>query len=190
MSPSAAAPSSASVMAWASASASEWPSRPCVCGIVTPPRMSGRPVTSWCVSQPSPIRRRGSGFMPSLSLDAAMVRPAMKRLFLVCLLAVAQTVCAAPRPKIGVVLSGGGARGLAHIGVLRVLEEMQVPVDLIVGTSMGAVVGGAYASGRSVDELEALVKSAAWNAILADRPARDRLSIRRREDDERLPSRI
>jgi NTE family protein len=121
-----------------------------------------------------------------------MVRPAMKRLVLVCLLALAQTVCAqtAPRPKIGLVLSGGGARGLAHIGVLRVLEELQVPVDFIVGTSMGAVVGGAYASGRSVDELEALVKSAAWNAILADRPARDRLSIRRREDDERLPSRI
>jgi NTE family protein len=116
----------------------------------------------------------------------------MKRHVLACLLVLAQTVCAqtAPRPKIGLVLSGGGARGLAHIGVLRVLEEMQVPVDLIVGTSMGAVVGGAYASGRSVDELEALVKSAAWNAILADRPARDRLSIRRREDDERLPSRI
>ncbi|WP_162254510.1 patatin-like phospholipase family protein [Pelomonas sp. Root1444] len=115
----------------------------------------------------------------------------MKRLALLCLLAIAQAALAqAPRPKIGVVLSGGGARGLAHIGVLRVLEEMQVPVDLIVGTSMGAVVGGAYASGRSVDELEALVKSAAWNAILADRPARDRLSIRRREDDERLPSRI
>jgi NTE family protein len=115
----------------------------------------------------------------------------MKRLALVCLLAIAQAALAqAPRPKIGVVLSGGGARGLAHIGVLRVLEEMQVPVDLIVGTSMGAVVGGAYASGRSLDELEALVKSANWNAILADRPARDRLSIRRREDDERLPSRI
>lgn len=95
-----------------------------------------------------------------------------------------------PRPRIGVVLSGGGARGLAHIGVLRVLEEKQVPVDLIVGTSMGAVVGGAYAAGRSLDEIEALVKAANWNAILADRPARERLSIRRREDDERLPSRI
>ncbi|WP_162245910.1 MULTISPECIES: patatin-like phospholipase family protein [unclassified Roseateles] len=116
----------------------------------------------------------------------------MKRLVLLTLLVVAQTVCAqtASRPKIGVVLSGGGARGLAHIGVLRVLEELQVPVDLIVGTSMGAVVGGAYAAGRSVDELEALVKRADWNAILTDRPARDRLSIRRREDDERLPSRI
>jgi len=94
------------------------------------------------------------------------------------------------RPKIGLVLSGGGARGLAHIGVLRVLEELKVPVDLIVGTSMGAVVGGAYASGRSVDELEVLVKGANWNAILADRPARERLAIRRREDDERVPSRI
>jgi NTE family protein len=122
-----------------------------------------------------------------------MVRPAMKRLALVCLLALCQLAFAEPpppRPKIGLVLSGGGARGLAHIGVLRVLEEMQVPIDLIVGTSMGAVVGGAYASGRSLDELEALVKGANWNAILADRPARDRLAIRRREDDERLPSRI
>lgn len=96
----------------------------------------------------------------------------------------------AARPRVGLVLSGGGARGLAHIGVLRVLEELKVPVDLVVGTSMGAVVGGAYASGRSVDELEALVKSANWDAILADRPARERLAIRRREDDERLPSRI
>lgn len=121
-----------------------------------------------------------------------MVRPAMKRLLLASLLALCQIAHAEPppRPKIGLVLSGGGARGLAHIGVLRVLEEMQVPVDLIVGTSMGAVVGGAYASGRSLDDIEALVKGANWNAILADRPARERLSIRRREDDERLPSRI
>ena len=123
-----------------------------------------------------------------------MVRAAMKRLLLLALLLAGSALAAEPtaahRPKIGLVLSGGGARGLAHIGVLRVLEEMQVPVDLIVGTSMGAVVGGAYASGRSLDELEALVKGANWNAILADRPARDRLSIRRREDDERLPSRI
>lgn len=116
----------------------------------------------------------------------------MKRLLLLCLLITGPAFAAEPppRPKIGLVLSGGGARGLAHIGVLRVLEEMRVPVDLIVGTSMGAVVGGAYAAGRSVDELEALVKRADWGAILADRPARDRLAIRRREDDERLPSRI
>jgi NTE family protein len=111
---------------------------------------------------------------------------------LIALLATTTTLAQTPppRPKVGLVLSGGGARGLAHIGVLRVLEELKVPVDLIVGTSMGAVVGGAYASGRSLDELETLVKNANWNAILADRPARERLSIRRREDDERLPSRI
>lgn len=122
-----------------------------------------------------------------------MVRAAMKRLALLFVLVLGQLASAEslpPRPRIGLVLSGGGARGLAHIGVLRVLEEMKIPVDLIVGTSMGAVVGGAYASGRSTDELEALVKSANWNAILADRPARERLAIRRREDDERLPSRI
>ncbi|PZP36568.1 MAG: patatin domain-containing protein [Roseateles depolymerans] len=121
-----------------------------------------------------------------------MVRAAMKRIALLCLLALSQVVLAqsAPRPKIALVLSGGGARGLAHIGVLRVLEELKVPVDMIVGTSMGAVVGGAYAAGRSVDELEALVKGANWNNILADRPPRDRLTVRRREDDELLPSRI
>jgi NTE family protein len=94
------------------------------------------------------------------------------------------------RPKIGLVLSGGGVRGLAHIGVLRVLHELHVPVDLVVGTSMGAVVGGAYASGRSLDELEEFVRVTDWPAILADRPARQALSFRRREEDLILPSRI
>ncbi len=97
---------------------------------------------------------------------------------------------APPRPKIGLVLSGGGVRGLAHIGVLRVLHELHVPVDLVVGTSMGAVVGGAFAAGRSVDELEAFVRATDWQAILADRPARQALSFRRREEDQLLPSRI
>ncbi len=116
----------------------------------------------------------------------------MKRLVLLLSLALLANAAAhtADRPKIGLVLSGGGARGLAHIGVLRVLEELNVPVDLIVGTSMGAVVGGAYAAGRSTAELELLVREANWGAILADRPARDHLSLRRREDDQLLPSRI
>jgi NTE family protein len=94
------------------------------------------------------------------------------------------------RGRLGLVLSGGGARGLAHIGVLRALERLRVPVDLIVGTSMGAVVGGAYAAGRSVAELEAFVHSADWDAILADRPQRRSLSFSRREEDLALPSRI
>src|SRR6516165_669169 len=63
----------------------------------------------------------------------------------------------ARRPKIGVVLSGGGARGLAHIGVLKVLEELHVPVDSITATSMGAIVGGLYASGVSASDMERLM---------------------------------
>ena len=62
------------------------------------------------------------------------------------------------RPKIGLVLSGGGARGAAHIGVLKVLEELRVPVDLIVGTSMGSIVGAAYATGLSVPEMEKAIQ--------------------------------
>src|SRR5512134_3300168 len=57
-------------------------------------------------------------------------------------------------PRIGLALSGGGARGLAHIGVLKVLEELRVPVHCVTGTSMGAIVGGAYATGGRPDELE------------------------------------
>ena len=58
------------------------------------------------------------------------------------------------RPRVGLVLSGGGARGLAHVGVLKVLERLRVPVDVIAGTSMGAIVGGLYASGMDADTLE------------------------------------
>lgn len=91
---------------------------------------------------------------------------------------------------VALVLSGGGARGLAHIGVLRALRELDVPVDMVVGTSMGSVVGGAYAAGRSVDELEAIVRTIAWDRVLSDRPPRDQLPLRRREEDLILPSRL
>lgn len=94
------------------------------------------------------------------------------------------------RPKVALVLSGGGARGFAHIGVLRALRAQRVPVDIVVGTSMGAVVGGAYAAGRSVSELEQLVRETAWDRVLADRPARYDLDFRRKEEDQLLPSRI
>lgn len=95
-----------------------------------------------------------------------------------------------PRPKVALVLSGGGARGFAHIGVLRALQELRVPVDIVVGTSMGSVVGGAYAAGSSVDQMERLVRRTDWNAVVADRPPRDELVYRRREEDLLLPSRI
>jgi NTE family protein len=94
------------------------------------------------------------------------------------------------RPRVALVLSGGGARGLAHIGVLRVLRELRVPVDIVVGTSMGGVVGGAYAAGTPVDQLEDLARQTDWDSVIADRPARDSLVFRRREEDTLLPSRI
>ncbi|MDD5168301.1 MAG: patatin-like phospholipase family protein, partial [Syntrophales bacterium] len=98
----------------------------------------------------------------------------------------AQTDTSTPvkRPRIGLVLSGGGARGIAHIGVLRVLEQMRVPIDCIAGTSMGAIVGGLYAAGASPDELEELVTGMPWNEAFKDKPPADQLSFRRKEDTE------
>lgn len=89
----------------------------------------------------------------------------------------------AGRPKVCVALSGGGAKGIAHIGVLRVLEELNIPIDCITGTSMGAIVGGLYASGLGVDELEKAVLAIDWADALEDRPRREDLSYRRKEED-------
>jgi len=87
------------------------------------------------------------------------------------------------RPRIGLVLSGGGARGLAHVGVLKVLERERVPIDVITGTSMGAIIGGLYASGMSADQLEAELLKVDWNAVFASRVDRQLLSQRRKEED-------
>lgn len=94
------------------------------------------------------------------------------------------------RPRVALVLSGGGARGAAHVGVLRVLEEMRVPIDLIVGTSAGAVVGGLYASGMSPDEITVFLTDLDWDRALTDRPPRRNLSFRRKEDDARYLTRL
>jgi NTE family protein len=82
------------------------------------------------------------------------------------------------------VLSGGGARGAAHIGVLKVLEELRVPVDAIAGSSMGAVVGGLYASGLSARDIEKIVTSINWQDAFRDRPPREDLDLRRKQEDE------
>ncbi|MBI3368568.1 MAG: patatin-like phospholipase family protein [Burkholderiales bacterium] len=89
----------------------------------------------------------------------------------------------ARRPRIGLVLSGGGARGLTHVGVLKVLEELRVPVDVIAGTSMGAIVGGLYASGLRADELERELLQVRWGEVFASRVERPQLSQRRKEED-------
>lgn len=94
------------------------------------------------------------------------------------------------RPTVGLVLGGGGAKGFAHIGVLRVLEQAGVPIDIIVGTSMGAVVGGLYAAGRSPDELSATATDIDWNAAFQDRGARGARSMRRKTDDRRLAGQL
>ncbi len=88
------------------------------------------------------------------------------------------------RPKIGLVLSGGGARGAAHVGVLKVLEEQRVPIDMIAGTSFGAIVGGLYASGYSADELEDILNTIDWQEALSNSAPRKNRSFRRKEDDD------
>ena len=87
------------------------------------------------------------------------------------------------RPRVGLVLSGGGARGFAHIGVLKVLEDLKIPVDCIAGTSVGAVVGGLYASGMDSREIESVVGSVDWQDAFRDRPSRRDLAFRRKQDD-------
>jgi NTE family protein len=87
------------------------------------------------------------------------------------------------RPRIGLVLSGGGARGGAHIGVLKVLEQERVPIDAIAGTSMGAIVGGMYASGMSPHAIEEKLVSIDWQDAFRDRPPRRELTFRRKQDD-------
>ena len=91
------------------------------------------------------------------------------------------------RPKIGLVLGGGGARGAAHIGVLRELERQRIPIDAIAGTSMGAIVGGLYAAGMSVAELEELVGSLDWSGAFKDVANRENLRYRRKQDDAAFP---
>ena len=76
----------------------------------------------------------------------------------------------AGRPKIGLVLGGGGARGAAHIGVLEVLEELKVPVDCIAGTSMGALIAGAYASGLTPAMMRKAMAEADWSDMFTDIP--------------------
>jgi len=91
------------------------------------------------------------------------------------------------RPRIGLALGGGGARGAAHIGVLKELERLRIPIDAIAGTSMGAIVGGLYASGKTPDELQQLVESLDWADAFDDESERERRSFRRKQDDAAFP---
>lgn len=89
------------------------------------------------------------------------------------------------RPKVGLVLGGGGAKGFVHIGILRVLEEMRIPIDFISGTSMGSIVAGFYASGMSPDDMEKLFGELDWWEVLKDQTPRRDLLFRRKLDGHR-----
>jgi NTE family protein len=92
------------------------------------------------------------------------------------------------RPRIGLVLGGGGARGISHISVLRTIEELGVPVDCIAGTSMGALVGALYASGMSVDDIEKMVTTLEWDRLFNDKLDRQDRTYRRKRDDDLVMS--
>ena len=87
------------------------------------------------------------------------------------------------RPRIGLALSGGGARGAAHLGVLKILERENIPIDYIAGTSMGSIVGGMYASGLSPEEIEAQLVAVDWEDVFDDKIDRESRSFRRKSDD-------
>ena len=87
------------------------------------------------------------------------------------------------RPKVALVLSGGGARGFSHVGVIKELERLGVKIDIVTGTSMGAMVGGGYASGYSVEQMQDIILGVDWQEMFALRPDRDEINWRRRQDD-------
>ena len=94
------------------------------------------------------------------------------------------------RPTVAVVLAGGGAKGMAHLGVLRYLEELGIPVDLIGGTSMGGLVGGLYAMGYGQQYLDSLVRAIDWSVMMSDRIPDDYQSYQIRHNKDRFFLRI
>ena len=109
----------------------------------------------------------------------------MKRFTTTLLLFLLTLTAFAQRPKVGVVLCGGGAKGAAHVGVLKVLEENNIPIDYIVGTSMGAIISGLYAIGYSAAELDSLIMAQDWNFVMSDRIPRSSRSFQsKRSEDE------
>ena len=115
------------------------------------------------------------------------VRTTLTGLWL-CLVAACPVM--AQEQSVGLVLAGGGARGIAHVGAITALEEMQVPVSAIAGTSMGALVGGLYAIGLNSEELLEVVENMAWGEAFEDSLERDNLPQRRKSDDYDYPSSV
>lgn len=108
----------------------------------------------------------------------------LKYLVFCLLLTSAAFAMAKERPKIGLALSGGGARGMAHVGVLKALEEKRIPIDYIAGTSMGSIVGGLYATGMSPEDLEWAIKSVDWDNALTPSSKRQLKNYRQKQEEK------
>ena len=123
-----------------------------------------------------------------------MIRPLrpLASIFLICFASTLALPQNAPtpggRPKLGLVFEGGGALGLAHIGVIQYLEEHRIPVSYIAGTSMGGLVGGVYATGRNAAEVRDVVKGIDWNQVISGQTPFTDLSFRRKQDARDYPS--
>ena len=115
----------------------------------------------------------------------------MKHLFLTIALLLSFTVSPTDahtypsRKKVGLVLSGGGAKGMAHIGAIKVIEEAGIPIDYVVGTSMGSIIGGLYAIGYTPEQLDSMVRVQDWMFLLSDQIQRKDMNLMEREADEK-----
>ena len=85
------------------------------------------------------------------------------------------------RKKVGIVLSGGGAKGMAHIGALKVIEKAGIPIDYVVGTSMGSIIGGLYSIGYTPEQLDSMVRRQDWTFLLSDKIPRSEQNMAERE---------
>jgi NTE family protein len=133
----------------------------------------------------------------SANLSCLLVPLYITKASLITLLTVAMCVSGFPqssptadRPKVGLVLEGGGALGLAHIGVIQWLEEHRIPVNYVAGTSMGGLVGGLYATGHSSPEIKELIKTIDWDQVLQGQTPYKHFSFRRKQDAAEYPNRL
>ena len=114
----------------------------------------------------------------------------MKRICILLLLLLMFPQIRGERKKVGLALGGGGAKGMSHIGVLKVLEEAGIPIDYIAGTSMGAIIGGLYAIGYSASEIDSMVAEQNWPLLLSDQVQRDNRTFPEKEHSEQLKTAI
>lgn len=110
---------------------------------------------------------------------------ALSILFLLTLLFISGNAMAQHRKKVALVLSGGGAKGTAYIGALKVIEEVGIPIDYVVGTSMGAIVGGLYSVGYTTAQLDSMVRTQDWEMLLSDKIERKKQTLTERENSEK-----